>query len=151
MTFPIAALTILITIRLANAPVNTVIRGCRVAMMAAMRNVLSPTGCLKSRGVPGGRYRGTKQKRHGQLYQPLKQLPRKEDIPISLTRIMTNDCVRASIYNRTIQSTSILQSEERTYPVEYPQLLELPFCVTPGPSVSVRRYGYVEPPSFFVW
>lgn len=42
MTLPIAALRILITIKLANAPPNTVILGCRVAMIAAIRKVLSP-------------------------------------------------------------------------------------------------------------
>lgn len=41
-TFPNAALNILITNKLANAPLKTVRRGCRVAMMTAMRNVLSP-------------------------------------------------------------------------------------------------------------
>jgi hypothetical protein len=42
MTLPIAALNTLMTNKLANAPENTVNRGCLVAMMAAMRNVLSP-------------------------------------------------------------------------------------------------------------
>lgn len=42
MTLPIAALNTLITNKLANAPEKTVNRGCLVAMMAAMRNVLSP-------------------------------------------------------------------------------------------------------------
>ena len=42
MTLPMAALKTLMTSKLANAPENTVNRGCRVAMMAAMRNVLSP-------------------------------------------------------------------------------------------------------------
>jgi hypothetical protein len=42
MTFPIAALNTLITNKLAKAPPNTVSRGCRVAMIAAIKNVLSP-------------------------------------------------------------------------------------------------------------
>lgn len=42
ITRPIAALSTLITTRLANAPPNTVMRACRVAIMAAMRKVLSP-------------------------------------------------------------------------------------------------------------
>lgn len=46
MTLPIAALRMLITIKLANAPPNTVILGCRVAMIAAIRNVLSPVESL---------------------------------------------------------------------------------------------------------
>jgi hypothetical protein len=42
MTLPIAALNTLMTNKLANAPEKTVNRGCLVAMMAAMRKVLSP-------------------------------------------------------------------------------------------------------------
>lgn len=42
ITRPIAALNILITTKLAKAPANTVIRECLVAMMAAIRKVLSP-------------------------------------------------------------------------------------------------------------
>lgn len=42
MTLPIAALNIDMTTKLAKAPRKTVIRGCLVAMIAAMRKVLSP-------------------------------------------------------------------------------------------------------------
>jgi hypothetical protein len=42
MTLPRAALKMDMTTKEANAPPKTVIRGCREAMMAAMRNVLSP-------------------------------------------------------------------------------------------------------------
>lgn len=42
ITRPKAALNMLITTKLAKAPANTVIRGCLVAIMAAIRKVLSP-------------------------------------------------------------------------------------------------------------
>jgi hypothetical protein len=42
MTFPMAALKMDMMTRLAKAPKKTVIRGCLVAMIAAIRKVLSP-------------------------------------------------------------------------------------------------------------
>ena len=42
MTLPMAALSIDMMTRLAKAPRKTVIRGCLVAMIAAIKKVLSP-------------------------------------------------------------------------------------------------------------
>jgi hypothetical protein len=42
MTRPMAALRMDMMTKLAKAPKNTVIRGCRVAIIAAIKNVLSP-------------------------------------------------------------------------------------------------------------
>ena len=41
-TLPNPALSALITTKLPRAPANTVERGCRIARIAEMRNVLSP-------------------------------------------------------------------------------------------------------------
>lgn len=44
MTLPSAADSTDMSTRLANAPANTTVRECRVAMIAAIRKVLSPLG-----------------------------------------------------------------------------------------------------------
>ena len=54
MTLPSAALRMDMTTSEANAPPKTVIRGCRVAMIAAIRNVLSPAD-MSARGGQTGR------------------------------------------------------------------------------------------------
>jgi len=68
-----AALRMDMMTKLANAPKKTVIRGCRVAMIAAIKNVLSPI-CVSSASYPA-----------------------LADVPISDTTIMMNALKRAAI------------------------------------------------------
>lgn len=67
--------------RLAKAPKNTVIRGCRVAMIAAIKNVLSPG------------------------HVSLDHKPELDNIPISETTIMMNALNRAAEVSEFVESS----------------------------------------------
>ena len=82
MTLPSAALKMDMTTKDAKAPPNTVIRGCRDAMMAAMRNVLSPAH------VSGATMRLCKERDEKAVCD--------QHVPISETTIITKAWKKAS-------------------------------------------------------